>query len=68
MHALKPDPDSEEEDEAFLRRLIFPEEDRHLFSQAITIARLKRQVTGDMGKFPLATIRDRRTVLRRISF
>jgi hypothetical protein len=31
MQALKQDPDLEE-DEAFLRRLIFPEEDRHLFT------------------------------------
>jgi hypothetical protein len=34
MHALKPNRESEEDDEAFLRRLIFPEEDRHLFTTA----------------------------------
>jgi hypothetical protein len=33
MQALKPEPDLED-DEAFLRRLIFPEEDRHLFTTA----------------------------------
>jgi hypothetical protein len=33
QQALNPDPDLED-DEAFLRRLIFPEEDRHLFTTA----------------------------------